>query len=187
MNKKTLSVIMSIALVAIGIGVTLSAEQNMSTSSSSWTPTDPSQFTNVNYVEKGHASYTITNPFEIRDDSQNVIIGKVVNVDHTSFGDQSKFGNDEFGEPIEPKFDYTTYTVVVKNQIKGKYMNDQIIQIKSIIPSKIGFEQGDTMFVMFSETEGELMPYAGPHGFFKIVDDKAVGHEKTLLLDSLLN
>lgn len=100
-----------------------------------------------------------------------------MNAECASFGDQSKLGNDEFGESVGPKLDYTTYTIVVEAQIRDQ-INDETIRIKTVVPSKIGFEKGDTMFVMFSDVQGELMPYSGPHGFFKISEGEALDVKK---------
>lgn len=185
MNKKLFSVIMGVSIVAIGLGITLSSDQSIQTQNV--IDTDPSEFTNINYSDRMEATYITTDTFELRENAKNIVIGTVIDTQFVSFGDQSNLGiNPETNEEYEPQFDYTTYTLSIDEQIKGE-TNDEIINIKSIIPTKIGFEKGDKMYLMYGESKNELLPDAGPHSFFKLIDDKAIGHEKTILIDSLLN
>lgn len=184
MNKKVFSAILGISLIAIVMSVSLSStENNIQTTSNGFMPTDPSEFTNPHFTESVHALYATTDPFDIKEIAQYTAIGRVISVEYTSF-DNSNLGVDENGQEIEPQDDFTTYTIQVESTGKGDVSKD-IIELKTPIPTRIGFEKDDKMFVMFENHEGEYLINGGPYGFFKISEDEegkvqAIGHEITL-------
>ena len=184
MNKKMFSAILGISLIAIVMSVSYSlTEENIQTTSNGYMLTDSSEFTNPYFNESNHASYTTVDPFELKSIAQYTATGRVISAEYVEH-DNSDLGVDENGQEIEPTDDFTLYTLQVESTGKTDVKQD-VIEIKSYFPTKIGFEKGDEMFVMFEDHQGVYLTMSGPHGFFKIVEDKdnqvqAIGHEITL-------
>lgn len=149
--------------------------------------TNPVEFTNKHYIAIVEAN-TTTNQFDLLKTADFVAKGtltEVINADQElTVTDPRVF--DENGKPYGGLVPITFFTVHIDKVLKGS-IHDEEFRIRSIIPSKIGYEKGDSVIVMFHEGRGGYVLNGGPYGMFKLRNGLAIGHEKTLTEDALLD
>lgn len=149
-------------------------------------PTDPAEFTNE-YYRMLEGRYATTDPLELGEKAHFIVKGILVEVLHT---EQLLNAADpivlfETGEQTDVS-SITFFTIKIDETLKGS-INDEEFSIRSVIPSKIRYEKGDTILVMFDEKNGGYVLNGGPYGMFKLEKGLAIGHEKTFPEDTLLN
>ena len=151
--------------------------QNTTHTEQTWIRTDPSEFRTDPAAYTTVASYTTTNPYEIKRNSALVIIGTI------TWSEEHKrkrvFSNGQiFYQP------YTKYFVDVDHVLNGSYTSDTI-EIINEFHSKIDYQKGDQAFFMLSDANHTYIdawwPNAQMHGMFKIKNGSLIGDAKTII------
>ena len=176
MNQKTK--ITSIALVAIlAVGIGTFATFNFDNQSELGIATNPNEFTNKEYTPV-YGQYVTIDAMELASLSDDVVKGTITNIEKQSIlvANPDPAILNEDGTMFEPRADAIIYTIDVQSKLKG---NASIIEVTTIIPSKIGYSVGDKVLVMTSTFGDDTFLLGGPHSMFKLKDGKAVGHEFT--------
>ena len=179
MKQKTPILLLAILAVCV-TGISFVALSNTEITYSSlsnpmWSTTHPSQLGTDNWIGSIGASYTTTDPYVLKELSDVIILGEIKNISQEIIHTDDN-PNDGV---IEPPMRIEKYQIGVTEIIKGDHDDDHIIVI-IMIDTKIDYSVGDNVLVMVSDLNGKWTPVAGPHGMFKVVDDKIVGDEKTL-------
>lgn len=151
------------------------------------THTNPVEFTNKHYIAIVEANMT-TNPFDLLDAADFVVKGTLTDVlyvdQELTVTDPKVFDNNK--KQYEKSIPISFFTIHTDKVLKGS-IPDEEFRIRSIIPSKIGYEKGDSVIVMFHEGRGGYILNGGPYGMFKLRDGMAIGDEKTIAEYSLLD
>ncbi len=140
-----------------------------------WTKTDPSYHGTENWIGSIGASYTATNPFELKEESDLIVEGKILDIEFKEFSSDS----DPNDGVVEPPLRVITYTILVNEIVKGQH-DDTKIKVTTYVDPKIDYKIDDSIFFILGYEDGQYFTKAGPNGMFKIDGDNLVSDEKTI-------
>jgi hypothetical protein len=186
-NKKqvmTITLLASIALSLGAFGVITTFDQ---------TPQSPTAIkqtpeTTKLYGPSGIGSFIDTEPTVIKEKTNLMIKGTIIGIEnfYEHWNEDAKAVSENNAD-VRATISITNYIVKVDKVIKGQYDNDTVT-IRSLFGTHVDYQKGDTVIAMLTNGDnGTIMPYAGPYGMYKIQNGKAIGHEKILPEQDLLN
>ena len=137
----------------------------------------------INSKPRSIGSFTTTNPYEIKDQAQLVMIGTITSMENGTVMKENCTSRCELS--------YTKYFLNVDEILGGteEYEHDTIEVVNRFPSRKILYTEGDQAFIMVNRAHhifpDAWWPLSSEHGMYKVNGDRLIGESRTISKNKL--